>query len=389
MARLAVAVTLLLTCPLGSTSSQPATIETRSEEEPTRTAEGSPAERPVAEGAREPLAPPPAITSGPTTGLELDTRWPLLATPVGSTRDGRGFIGGVGHDVIVHDGMGEVARFGVMATRDDHLAVLPDGRWLVGPRVLEADGRIRFDGHAWCNRVGRFGTCQAAAFSPDGRVAILAASDSPSTCLHDRGCDAGSWRGTLARLVFTAESAEPTVRVLDDHEDRRDFVVAASERRVAAAEGRTLWVWPAVGDGDPTITTLDGTTPSRLAWAGDALVVTRWIDTEHAEIEVLDAANAYARAARWAVEGTIEAMAIRPDGQEIAIGTTWYRARTKVEVDEKRVEIRGLDGSLRARIDVDGWVTSLAWSPDASGVLVAVFDRAPGSPMVSRYAVRR
>lgn len=397
MGRLAYALTLLVTCPIGSTSPQPATIETHRADASTPTVAEppvSPTEPEVgaAEGAaandaptHATLAPRPAIPLEPTTRLALDARWPILVTPIGSTLDGRGFIGGVGHELVVHDGTREVQRFGVMATRDDRLAALPDGRWIVGPRVLEADGRMRFDGHAWCNRIGRFASCQAAAFSPDGSVAILAASDAPSTCLRDRGCDAGSWRGELARLTFEAQSATPTVRVLNEHEDRRDFVVAASERWVAAAEGLALSVWPAVGDGDPTTTTLGGTSPSRLAWAGDDLVVTRWVDTEHAEIEVLDGAKGYARAARWTVEGTIEAIAIRPDGQEIAIGTTWYRARAKVEVDEKRVEIYALDGTLRARIDVDGWPTSLAWSPDASALLVAVSSNAPAGAMVVRY----
>lgn len=397
MGRLAYALTLLVTCPIGSTSPQPATLETHSKDASAPMVADppvSPTEPEVgaAEGAaandaptHETLAPRPAIPPTPTTRLELDARWPILASPIGSTLEGRGFIGGVGHELVVHDGTREIQRFGAMATRDDRLVALADGRWLVGPRLLEADGRARFDGHAWCNRIGRFASCQASAFSPDGTVAILAASDSPSTCLRDRGCDAGSWRGELARLTFEAQSATPTVRVLNEHADRRDFVVAASPRWVAAAEGRTLWVWPAVGDGDPTTTTLEGTTPSRLAWAGDDLVVTRWLDTEHAELEVLDGAKGYARAARWPVEGTIEAIAIRPEGQEIAIGTTWYRARATVEVDEKRVEIHGLDGSLRARIDVDGWPTSLAWSPDASALFVAVFDHAPGTPHVARY----
>jgi hypothetical protein len=384
MGRLAPAVALLLTCPSDSAPSQPATpAAVHDAAVDDAEVHDAAVDDPAVDDAHAHETPASPLT--PTGRLQLDARWPLLVSPIGSTLDGRGFIGGVGHELVVHDGTREVQRLGVMATRDDGLAALADGRWQVGPRVLEADGRMRFDGHAWCNRVGRFGACQAAAFSPDGTVAILAASDSPSTCLRDRGCDAGSWRGTLARLTFAAQSGAPTVRVLDEHEDRRDFVVAASTRAVAAAEGRALRVWPAQGDGDPTTATLEGTMPSRLAWAGDHLVVSRWVDTEHAELEVLDGAKGYARAARWPVEGTIEAIAIRPDGQEIAIGTTWYRARATVEVDEKRVEIHGLDGSLRARIDVDGWPTSLAWSPDGAALLVAVFNRAPGAPHVARY----
>ena len=41
-----------------------------------------------------------------------------------------------------------------------------------------------------------------------------------------------------------------------------------------------------------------------------------------------------------------------PTTNELAIATTWYRARTTVEVDEKRVELYALDGTRVARVDV-------------------------------------
>ncbi|MCH9680502.1 MAG: hypothetical protein K0V04_03630, partial [Deltaproteobacteria bacterium] len=261
------------------------------------------------------------------------------------------------------------------------------GRWAVGARLLEADGRTRFDGHAWCSRLSRFASCRASAFSPDGTIAIIAASDSPSTCLRDRNCpSSNSWRGELARMTFEAGTSVPTVRVLLEHEQRREFVVAANERRVAAAEGTTLSIWPAVGDGDPTTVDLDGGTPSRLAWLGSDLVATRWVDTEHSELVVFDGDNGYRPSARWTVQGSLQSFAVHPAGTWIAIGTSWYRARTTVEVDLKRVEIYAPDGLRHARIELDGVPTSLSWSPRGNALFVAVSGLASQDRVV-RYAV--
>lgn len=324
---------------------------------------------------------------GAPIGLELDASWPFVVSPIGAARDGRGWIGAGSGELLVHDGAAVAHRFPLVVDGSSQLAALPDGGWIAGPQVLDPDGRVRFDGHGWCNRVGRFGICQAAAFSSDGTVAILAASDSPSTCLRDRDCgSAGSWRGVLARMTFGSEPAAPTVRTLIEHEDRQDFVVAASERWVAAVDGRELWVWPAVGDDAPSTVTLEDA-PSEIAWVGDDLVGTRWLDTEHSEVVVLDGRAGYARSARWTVEGRIDALAARPGTEEIAIGTTWYRARETVEVDDKRVEIWALDGTRTAHVELEGWPASLAWSPSGEALFVAMGANDPVLPMVMRFSL--
>lgn len=388
MGRVAPTVMLLLTPHVCGAPTTPATVDDRPAATPTMVAR-SPADTAGSDGAaaRRTIDAPKAPAPESPTGLEPDARWHFAVTSIAAARDGRGWVGAGDGELVVHDGTRVVHRLPVAVDGASQLAVLPDGRWIAGPRVLDPDGSTRFDGHEWCNRVGRFGTCRAAAFSPDGTVAILAASDAPSTCLRDRDCGrAGSWRGVLARMMFGSEAATPSVRLLIEHEDRHDFVVAASERRVAAVDGRELSVWPAVGDDPPSTVTLEDA-PSRIAWVGDDLVGTRWVDVEHSEVVVLDGDAGYARSARWTVEGRIDALAARPGAEEIAIGTTWLRVGTTVEIDEKRVEVHALDGTRRARIELEGWPTSLAWSPQGDALFVAIAANEPARPMVMRLVV--
>lgn len=385
-------MTLLAACRIGTAQPDPLATEPHgavtsptSTDQPSLVAEPDDAtDRPTDDDA-----PAAVAASEPLVVLEPDARWPVVTTPIAAAHDGRGWIGAIDHGLVVYGDTGEVQRFEGAAFGDDQLAAIPHGRWVVGARILDVDGRVRFDGDSWCNHLGRFASCRASAFSPDGTTAILAASNQPSTCLRDRGCaHSNSWQGVLARMTFEAESFTPKVRVLIEHEDRRDFVVAASERQVAAVEGRVLSIWPAVGDGEPITVTLEGGAPSQLAWLGDDLVGARWVDTEHTELVVLDGAHGYAPAARWTVEGKLEAMAVRQSGGWIAIGTSWYRARTSVEIDLDRIEIYAPDGIRHARIELDDTPTSLSWSPKGDALFVAIPGNESEQPQVIRYVVR-
>ena len=309
----------------------------------------------------------PSTTPVPrSTGLLVeDARWQKLAVPIAFANDGQRWVGGNERELVVYEDDREVDRIHVGVALRDTVFALPDGGWVAGARILAPDRKVRFDGHAYSQRFGMFGSANAMAVSPDGSVAILAGADSKTACGPD--CPPGSSRGALTRFSFGPGA--PTERVLVAHEDGRHFEVAASSQWVAASERKTLSVWPADGDGPATV--VETGDLDRLLAIGDGkLVATHFVDAEHSEVIVLDRDASWARSAAWTVEGTIHAIAVRPTTNELAIATTWYRARTKVEVDEKRVELYALDGTRVARVDVGRMPQALAWSPRGDVLLV-------------------
>ncbi len=321
-------------------------------------------------------------------GLVEQQRYARLAVPIGAALDGQRWMGAVDHDLVAYDGEREVRRLPNLGARD-LLRALPDGGWIAGARLLAADGTVRFDGYRWAHRYGRFGSPKAFGFSDDGRVAILDGADSPSTCLCDkaRGRPGGSG-GALVRLTFTSEAA-PIERVLIEHDDRRDFTVAASSRWVAAVDRRALSVWPATGDDPPITATIDGPVLDRLVWASDRyLIATRYLELDLAEVLVLDREAGFAPTATWQVDGLIRDLALRPGTAELAVALTRYRATDVVHVDERRVEVYGLDGTRHARLDTRGYPASLAWSPRGDTLLVATTGQTPAEQAVIRYAAK-
>ena len=286
------------------------------------------------------------------SALELDAQWQRLAVPIGVAHDGKRWIGAVEHDLVVFDGEAEVNRFPVMAAGGDRLAALPDGGWVAGARLLGADGgdpvrrpRVGQSLRPLRQRAGDHVQPRRQRGDHRGRGA-------PRARALNRECgNAGSSRGALARLTF----------------DRKNQDAAPAEREVDRARGasrlrgrglkRGSPRWRAEScrcgrrrKGAPRTATIDGDALATLAWAGNRhLVGTRTIDGEHTEIVVLDRKRGYAATAKWVVEGMIYALAVRPGGTDIAVGTSWYRAHTTVEVDEKRIELYGLDGTRRAR----------------------------------------
>jgi hypothetical protein len=334
---------------------------------------------------------PFARTSEGSHGLVVDARWPVLAVPVAFARDGRRWLGAVEHDLVLFDDGREAARYQLLGAAIDHLASLPDGGWIAGARLLAPDGTVRFDGYAWGNRYGRFATAKAMAVSPDGGVAIVAAADSPSTCLRDKECgNAGGRAGALVRLDLAGvdPTTPPRERVLFEHDDRHDFVVAASNGAVAAIEAGSLSVWAAKGEEAPRTATIAGDSVRTLDFtAGGDLVGTRWVDPERSELVVLGHAAGYATSVTKEIEGAIQARAIHPTREEIAVATVWYRARERVEVDEKRVEVYRTDGTRVAWIDVPDIPSSIAWAPAGDALLVAITSNEPARREVVRYRV--
>jgi hypothetical protein len=310
----------------------------------------------------EASTPHTATTAAP---LVEDARWSMLAVPIAFASDGQRWVGGNERELVVYEDDREVDRIHVGVGLRDTVFALPDGGWVAGARILAPDRTVRFDGHAYSQRFGVFGSAKAMAVSADGAVAIVAGADSPSACGPD--CPPGSSRGALTR--FTFGRGAPLERVLVEHDVGRRFEVAASSQWVAASEGKTLSVWPAGGDGPAAVVAVDDL--DRLLAIGDRwLVATRFVDAEHSEVIVLDRDASWARSAAWTVDGMIHALAARPTTNELAIATTWYRARTKVEVDEKRVELYALDGTRVARVDVERMPQALAWSPRGDVLLV-------------------
>lgn len=319
-------------------------------------------------------------------GLAEESRAPLLAAEVAADVASGRWIAAGGQDLIVFERGREVARFPGLAIGAQPLAPLSGGGWVAGARILAADGTVRFDGHAWSSRYGRFAHAKAFAPTPDGRVAIIAGADSPSRCLRDRGCgSSGSHAGALVRLTF-GEGA-PVERVLIAHADRRDFTVAAGPDAIAAIDGAQLKVWPARGDGPPIAAPIAGHgAMRRLLWSGDRyLIAVRYVDPEHDEVLVFDRAAGFARARSFVARGHIVALAARPGASELALALTRYRATSKVEIDEKALEVVDFTGARRARVELGAHPLSVAWTPDGEALLAAV--SAPVAAVL-RYAVK-
>ncbi|MBC8067144.1 MAG: hypothetical protein IAG13_02330 [Deltaproteobacteria bacterium] len=382
--RLVVIVVAALSLALAGCSAGPAT--------PAATGEGG-SQLPVADTPTTPRTEhrPLARAIDGSRGLVVDARWPVLAVQVAVAGDGRRWLGAVEHDLVLFDDGREAGRYRSLGAAIGRLAPLPDGGWVAGARVLAPDGTVRFDGYAWGNRYGRFATAKAMAVSPDGSVAIVAAADSPSTCLRDKPCGrAGGRQGALVRLDLAGvdRTTPPRERVLVEHDHRRDFVVAASNDAVAAIEGTSLSVWPAKGDDAPRTAAVAGDTVRTLDFAADGdLVGTRWVDPERSEIVVFDGGAGFATMVTVGIEGAIQAFAIHPTRDEIAVATVWYRARERVEIDEKRVEIHRKDGTRLVRLDVPGIPSSLAWAPAGDALLVAITSNDPALREVIRYRV--
>ena len=299
-------------------------------------------------------------------------------------------MGGADQALVEYEGAREVRRVSGSASvvGGQLLRALPDGGWIAGASRLARDGSTSWSGYAWAQRYGRFGSPKAIAWSPDGAVAVVDGADSPSACLCDRERGtAGSSAGALVRLTFSSEGA-PVERVLAEHAGSREYRLAVSRDWIAAAEGRSLTVWPTRGDGEATAVAIDGPGFSRLLWADErTLVATRYLDPERAQIIVLDRTRAYAPSADFEVAGQIADLAIRPGGAELAVALTRYRATDHVWYDERKVEVHSLDGTLRTRVDTAGYPSALAWSPRGDALLVATIGDEP-ERAVLRYAVR-
>ena len=327
-----------------------------------------------------------------THALRQTARWPVLATPIAFTSDGAHWVGAVGDELVEHDGARAVRRWKVSVRGyDDTIVALPGGRWLAGRYFLERDGKVSWDGHSWGHHYGRFGSTKALAVSPDGRVAIANGADSPSTCLCDRDRGTGgSNDGALVRLTFR-EGAIVEHELMRHRGER--FELAASPTTLAALSGSTLSLWPTTGDDAATVVQLDGSSLEHPQWVGDRyLLVTRYVLPERTDLVLLDRERGFTPAWTWPIEGTIRAIAVRPNPSgapaELAIAFTSYRARTTVELDVRRVAIRALDGTVRADVDTPGHPMALAWSPRGDALLVATNGLEPGDNSVTRFAVR-
>lgn len=329
-----------------------------------------------------------------THALRQTARWPVLATPIAFSPDGAHWVGAVGNELVEHDGAHAVRRWKVSVRgHDDTIVALPGGRWLAGRYVLERDGQVSWDGHSWGHRYGRFGSTKALAISDDGRVAIANGADSPSTCLCDRDRGTGgSSDGALVRLTFREGAI--VERELRRHGGER-FQVAASPTTLAVISGSTLELWPATGDGAATVVPLGhGHSLEHPQWIGDRyLLATQFVAIDRTDIVVLDRERGFTPAWTWPVTGTVRAIAVRPrpDGSEpgeLAIAFSNYRARTTVEVDQRRVAIRALDGTVRAEVDLPGHPIALAWSPRGDALLVATNGVTRAEEAVTRFAVR-
>lgn len=271
---------------------------------------------------------------------------------------------------------------------DPRRTALAGGGWSEDAAVFDRDGAVVWSGHQWAQRYGRFGSAKAFAVSEDGRVIIADGADSPSACLcdRDRGTS-GSSAGALVRLQLVEGRA--VERVLEEHGESREYVVAASTTAVAAAHYRQLSVWPAHGDGPPVTVELDGPTFKTLAWAGDRyLVATRYVELDRTDVVVLDRDAGWKPRWTWPVAGTIHGVAVRPGGGELALAVTRYRATDVVHVDERWVAVLGLDGARHAARETVGYPTLISWSRSGDALLVATAGSRAGEQAVIRYRTR-
>ena len=342
----------------------------------------------------EPAADPAPSRDGsasraPTRAHRLieDARWHVLAAPIAFAPGGKHWVGAVDYDLVTFNGGLEVSRLPGVAVFGEPLQALAGGAWFTASSIVAADGTVRFSGHAFGQRYGRFGSAKAMAVDAEGRVAIVAGADSPSACLCDRERgSSGSSAGELVRVTFSSEG-EPRERVLIVHGGREEFSVAASRDSIAAVTSNQLKVWSTIGDAPPIVVPIEpGSRLEHLTWAGDRyLIGARYVDVEHHEIVVFDRDAGYRRTTSFVVEGTIGALAVRPGGAELAIATNRYRARTVVEVDVKAISIVDLTGKVHARVALDAVAIALAWRPDGKALLATL-----SSPVeaVVRYTVR-
>jgi hypothetical protein len=340
----------------------------------------SSAEPADASGAAKPAKP------APTRTLREVGRWQGIATPVAFAHDGRRWLAAIDRGLVMVDGGEEVSRWPVMVSGTGaRLEPLANGGWFVEHAILDRDGAVTFAGYSGAHRYGRFGSPKAMAVSRDGRVAIVDGADSPSACLCDRERGTGGSRaGALVRLTFG--EGQVSERVLVEH-GGRECHVAASSIAVAAAEGRTVTVWPAAGDGAPASVELAGPGLKSLAWAGDRyLVGTRHVDLDRTDVVVLDRDAGWRPAWTFPVAGNLRDLAVRPDGAEVAVAFDRYRATDVVHVDERRVAVFALDGTRRAQVDTEGHPSSVAWSPRGDALLVSAIGRGEGA--VIRYRTR-
>ena len=175
----------------------------------------------------------------------------------------------------------------------------------------------------------------------------------------------GSWRGALARLpsIRTNKERRPWNGSSIEHEDRRDFVVAASASESPRSKATSCRCGPR---------------REKVRRALRRSTVTRWnprvggrsLSRGHAHDSTpstrrssCSTAMPATRSPRSGRRGTIYALAVRPGAVR---SWPWPRLVSRaptVEVDEKRVELYGLDGTRRARVDVPGVAMSIAWSP--------------------------
>lgn len=269
---------------------------------------------------------------------------------------------------------------------------LPERQALAGGGYVEADtiydrrGAVQFAGYAWAQRYGRFGSPKAMAVSPDGRVAIVNGADSPSACLCDRERGTGgSNDGAVVRIAFVEGRA--VERELYAHHGG-EIAVAASPTTVAAVDGLTLRVWPASGDAAPVTVKLEAPALRTLAFAGERyLVGSRYVDLDHSELVVLDRAAGWRPVSTISVGGYPRGLAIRPGGDAVAVAFDRYRATDRVLVDERRVAVFGLDGTLRAQVELEGHPLGVAWAT-ASVLEVATSDTRAAEVIRFRYRTR-
>lgn len=343
-----------------------------------------------AEPGAEPSTPGPIAGTprppSPVRALRETDRWSRIAVPVAFAADGERWIGAADYQLTVYAGDRQVAQFPGTVGMDDQLAPLAGGGWIAGGQVLADDGTVRFAGWAKAQQYGRFSTTKAAAISPDARVGIFYAHDSPSTCLCDRDRGTGgSWDGGLARLSLDREDVAE--RMLADPVDRMDYAVAASTTAVVALSRDELSIWPATGDGPPTVVKL-ADPPSALWFATDRyLVGKKYVDVNRDDIVVLDRDAGWQPVFTWTVPGTLRGLAIRPGTNELAIGWTNYHATTQVWRDDRKLGVFALDGTPRVVLDITQYPMSVAWSPRGDALLLSATGTKAEDAYVARFAV--
>jgi WD40 repeat protein len=240
--------------------------------------------------------------------------------------------------------------FDLIAEIDDVARALPSD---ADPRaLLDAISRaVRLHAHFLARHPSALFQILAGALPPDlpGAAAYLAAFRA-----HRRSVDPRfPWLRTV-RAGAPGDRAS-LLSVLRGHEGEV-FAIAASprgDRLVSAAADGTLRLWDARTGGAIRAIRVSAKRAVAVAFSPDGLSLA--CGTDEGEIHLHDARDGAEIAVHRAHDGPVWALAFSPDGRTLASGGRDRTVRTSTR-----------DGEPRLRLDVDGVVTGVAFSPDRS-----------------------